>query len=120
MPQYIKENRYRTALTRFRLSSHDLLIETGRYTNIERNNRICINCEMNMIENEYHFLLMCPKYRELREKYIKRYYYTWPNIQKFTNLLCTSSKVIIYNTAKYIYYANRQKRKCRYVVSVYT
>ena len=36
----IKNEKHRKELTRFRLSSHSLEIETGRYNNIERQNRI--------------------------------------------------------------------------------
>jgi hypothetical protein len=105
--EIISENKYRIALTRFRISSHDLLIETGRHTNIDRQNRICKNCNMNMIESEYHFLLVCPKYRDLRKKYIKPYYQSWPNIQKFINLLSSYSKCTLNNLAKYIFYSNK-------------
>ena len=58
----IFDNKFRISLTKFRLSSHDLAIETGRYTNIPRDQRICLQCNMNMVESEYHFLLVCPKY----------------------------------------------------------
>ena len=34
---FINVDKFRIAFTKFRLSSHDLAIETGRYTNIERN-----------------------------------------------------------------------------------
>ena len=52
--------KFRVSLSRFRCSSHDLLIETGRYSNISRDDRICKLCNLNSIENEYHFLLVCP------------------------------------------------------------
>ena len=74
----IKEPKFRIALTRFRVSSHDLDIERGRYTYIHRNNRTCKQCQLNQKETEYHFLLICPKYSDIRSKYIKRIYYTWP------------------------------------------
>ena len=51
--------------TKFRTSSHDLALEHGRYTNLHRNERICNNCNTGAIENEYHFLLICPKFTEL-------------------------------------------------------
>ena len=63
------DQKYKLALTRFRTSSHSLFIETGRYENIPQEQRICQSCNMNKIENEFHFLLVCPKYRELRQKY---------------------------------------------------
>jgi hypothetical protein len=103
----ISEKKYRIALARFRTSSHELLIETGRHMNLLRADRICRNCNLNLIENEYHFLLICPKYRDLRKEYLKRYYYTWPNIQKFTSLLTNNSTSSLINLAKYIYNALR-------------
>ena len=66
--------KYRIALTKFRLSSNDLAIEKGRYTNVEIDLRYCEHCNQNVIENEYHFLLVCPKYRHLRVKFFKTYF----------------------------------------------
>jgi hypothetical protein len=43
--------KFRTALVKFRVSSHNLLIETGRYDTVERNNRICTCCDRNVVEN---------------------------------------------------------------------
>ena len=93
-------------LSKFRTSSHDLAIEKGRYINLDRNNRVCNNCNLKLVENECHFLLICPKYSELRSKYIKRYYNTWPTVQKFSNLMSVNSKVIIRNLSKFIYFAD--------------
>jgi len=53
------------SLARFRCSAHKLTIEEGRYRNQEKNSRICQHCNLNMIENKYHFLLICPFYTEL-------------------------------------------------------
>ena len=61
------ENKYKYALSRFRTSSHDLLIETGRYENIPRDQRLCKYCDVKKIESEYHFLLVCRKFRDLRK-----------------------------------------------------
>ena len=66
--------KHRTALTKFRCSSHRLLIEEGRYRNIPREQRVCTKCNMNEIETEYHFLLVCPHYREIRTNILPKYY----------------------------------------------
>ena len=42
--------------------------ETGRHSNISRENRLCTKCNLRMVENEYHFLLVCPLYIEIRRK----------------------------------------------------
>lgn len=53
----------------FRMSSHNLAIESGRHTNVTKENRLCKLCCAD-IEDEFHFVLKCPQYRELRLKYI--------------------------------------------------
>ena len=52
------------APVRLRISSHNLAIETGRFTRPKTpvNDRICIHCNDNQVENEEHFLLKCPKF----------------------------------------------------------
>jgi hypothetical protein len=104
---FIREPKFRYALIRFRVSSHQLAIETGRHENIDRNNRICRNCNMNALETEYHFLLTCPLYRNLRRQYFKPYYCQWPTVGKFESLMSTNSKRTLLNVAKFIYFANK-------------
>ena len=73
---------YKKFITRFRISAHNLNIETGRYNNENRNNRLCTLCNFNDIEDEFHFILKCPFYHDLRIKYIKKYYYNRPSVWK--------------------------------------
>ena len=103
----IPENKYKIALTRLRTSSHNLFIETGRYDGTQREMRVCRSCNMNVVEDEYHFTLVCPHYRALRMKYLKQYYCHWPTMQKLDSLLSSSSKKTIYNLAKFVYFANK-------------
>ena len=57
---------HRFIITRWRLSNHDLKIETGRYTRpiTPREERLCGLC--GVIEDEYHAVFVCPRYDELR------------------------------------------------------
>ena len=85
--------KYRTALAKIRLSSHSLAIETGRHNGILRENRKCTFCDLNDIEDEYHFIIICPLYRDIRKDYIPNYYVKKPSMDKFITLLkCTSVK----------------------------
>ena len=34
------------------------------------------------IEDEYHFILICPTYRDIRKKFIKKYYWSNPSLYK--------------------------------------
>ena len=56
----------RTQFSKFRLSDHNLEIEKGRHRGIVAEQRFCPFCKSN-VENEIHFLLECPIYKELRE-----------------------------------------------------
>ena len=58
----------RISFTRFRVSSHDLNIEKGRWSKIPRENRKCI-CDQDEIQTEMHVLLQCPITYHIREKY---------------------------------------------------
>ncbi len=57
---------HQIVLSKFRISSHNLRIETGRYDNpkSEPNERLCIFCDMQVVEDEKHFLLECPLYTD--------------------------------------------------------
>ena len=81
---------YRVALSRFRCSAHKLMIEEDRYRNIGRMHRLCQYCNMNIIEDEFHFLLVCPAYRDIRISILPKYYCSWPTKQKNLKLLKAS------------------------------
>ena len=103
MEQYLQKlhnKELRITFTKFRLSSHNLNIETGRYKGVERNNRICQCCNLEVVESEYHFLLICPKYAEIRKKYLNQT--SWQTIEKFTRLMSTKSKRKYTCIAKYL------------------
>jgi len=101
--------KFRNAYVRFRTSSHQLMIEHGRYINLERNERLCPLCKTT-IENEYHFLLVCSFYEDLREMYIPSRFYDQPTINKFNNAMTSRDENIIRNIAMYIYYAFERRK----------
>jgi hypothetical protein len=72
--RYIKENylnlknvEYRKVLSNIRMSTHKIELETGRYKNIERENRLCKSCNMMKNETEENFLLDCTAYNHHRK-----------------------------------------------------
>ena len=56
---------------KLRISDHKLNIETGRYDNISRCNRICPLCGLS-VEDEIHFLFDCPKYSLIRDDFCNK------------------------------------------------
>ena len=55
----------RITITRWRLSCIPLLIETGRYKGVNREDRLCLFC--NVIEDEEHAVYVCKAFKNLRE-----------------------------------------------------
>ena len=82
-------------------------MEQGRYSNIPRSERKCNICGNNDIEDEFHFVLICPTYRDLREQYIPLFYWRRAGMFKFVNLLNTTKKQLLHKLAIYIIKANK-------------
>jgi exonuclease III len=57
----------RRAMAKFRTSSHNLRIETGRYEKICVQDRLCNMCACQEVEDEVHFLITCPAYEDSRK-----------------------------------------------------
>ena len=74
--------KYRWALSRLRLSSYSLAIETGRHNNIQREDRKCIFCNLDGVEDAYHFIIKRPLYNNIRREFIPNYYLRIPSVNK--------------------------------------
>ena len=94
---------FRHTLSKFRAGCHNLEFEVGRHHGLPRHDRLCRLCT-DEAENEIHFMLQCPVYETLRQKYLPRKYYIFPNVNTF-NILSSHSETVIHNVATYLYYA---------------
>ena len=92
----------RRALSKLRLSSHILHIETGPHRSIPRNERICTLCNIGDVEDEYHFVMICPLYKEIRNMHIRRYYVNRPNMLKFVQLLKSENFNVLKSLSIYV------------------
>ena len=79
--------------TKFRLSSLKFLIERARWhkTVVPYHEITCRStlCNKHDIQDEYHVALICEYFKNIREKYIKPYYYHRPSMIKFIELMNT-------------------------------
>ena len=67
-------------LCKFRTTNHKLPIETGRWNNIDRVNRICTNCDNIAIGDEYHYIMECEYFSNFRNRFIVTNLRERPNI----------------------------------------
>ena len=51
------------------------MLKNGRYKNLPRIERKCLFCNRGEMKDEFHFVLVDPAFVDIREKYIKPYYY---------------------------------------------
>ena len=64
---------FRSALAKFRCGVAPIRIETGRYghNRLPENQRFCFNCQTE-VEDEFHVLMFCPLYNDLRNELVHR------------------------------------------------
>ena len=69
----IRYFKYRSAITKMRISSHTLPIETGRWKDIPRAERTCLICDNEEIGSEEHYITPCnnPTLQLLRQQTIE-------------------------------------------------
>ena len=75
----------RIALTRLRLGSHYFMVERGRWKKLDYIDRICFDC--NEVEDEFHVIMCCKKYNDLRKKYLPECLYKRPSMYKLVSFL---------------------------------
>ena len=87
----------------FRTSSLPLAIEEGRHHNVDPTERLCNICKQGYVEDEYHFLLVCPVYDMLRKEYLPQTAIHEPNLCKFNNLMRTKNTETIFKLCNYVF-----------------
>ncbi|XP_069141192.1 uncharacterized protein [Argopecten irradians] len=97
-------------LSKYRMQAHSLQIEAGRYNAVPRGDRLCTVCDKNDVEDEMHFVLLCPAYSELRKKFIKTYYHKHPSVYKLIMLFSSKNVKSLNLLGKYLIQAT-EKRK---------
>jgi exonuclease III len=111
----VNVKKYYCELARLRVSSHRLHIETGRWTKPNStpiNERICYAC--GILEDEFHFILECNVYAELRQRFIPSYYWRRPNMQKLLELLNTDKEKLTRKLANFVSRAFQIRREIIY------
>lgn len=92
------------------------MIERGRHLKIPRDLRYCPYCVkqgLSIVEDEMHFLLVCPLYKLLRQTYFpSRWYNGVIDIQLFIHIMSDTNMNSIMSVARYLVDAYELKRQC--------
>jgi len=98
------------SIARFRLSSHNLHIELGRHKRpfVLAENRTCKRCNMDVIEDEFHCLMICEKWDTERKdlfetacRHIENFLVLHCKVQ-FIKILDTHNSDVIYALGKFL------------------
>ena len=82
---HLPNQQLRISLSKLSLSSHLLNVERGRWNNLPLVNRVCELC--NVLEDEFHVFIECPRYKRLRELYIPKSIVEKPSMFSFIKFL---------------------------------
>ena len=101
----LKHVKARNLFIRLRLGVSQLMPHKLRFvSNADCTHLFCPFCK-NTLESEVHFVLICPRYAELREMYIAKKYYNCPSLFKLSHLFASTNKSLLLNLASYIFKA---------------
>ena len=89
--------KHRKTLTQIRLSSHRLMIETGRHKKISANERFCPFCKTE-VEDEIHFVIKCETYDLVRKPLFEVCLNLKQNFEHYTD----QEKIVFILTTEYL------------------
>lgn len=100
----IRQPKYRYQFVKFLTRNHKLACVTGSWHKpqpIPIALRLCSECHV--IEDEYHVVMTCKKFRNFRRRYISDSYWRRPSMHNFISLLTSTNEVTIQNLAIFVY-----------------
>ena len=106
-------------IARFRLSSHNLNIELGRHKRpfIPADRRICEKCILNVVEDEFHCLMICEKWNNSRAKLLEvaqnciNDFFIISKEEQFLQMLTSKDIDLIYALGKFLQQALKVENK---------
>ena len=79
-------------ILRFRTTNNNLPVNSQRFYEVSREERLCKKCNSLSVADEFHYLFVCDYFKCKREECLDRKYYTLPNTQKYRRLFKSTEK----------------------------
>ena len=107
----VRDFKIRKCIAQFRLSSHNLAIEAGRHVKpkIPVDQRLCKMCNLNVVEDECHHLLVCSRFLDQRVKFLCSIIDIDEKLLEgdittvFNNIMACKEDVIVFNLGVYLH-----------------
>ena len=106
--EWISLTKYRCANSKIQVYNQLYMCET----------ELCSLCDLNVNGDEYHYIMICLYFRQSRELYLKRYFYTRSNMFKFYQLFSSENQRTIVQVGKmyYCYYEYNSKNHLHFII----
>lgn len=88
-------------ICKLRTANHKFPIKTGRWQNVNKQDRMCPYC-LNVSGDEFHYLFVCGKFSELREKYLPQYFKIYPSYDKLYGMLKLCNTKLLWKVAIFL------------------
>jgi hypothetical protein len=110
----VKNYKLRKCITKLRLNSHDLHIEKGRHTKPKTplNLRTCKCCTLNTVEDEKHFLLVCPAFNVQRITFFSKIMLQCNTIRVDGDVNSIFNSIMASEDEKTLFYLGKFIQKC--------
>jgi hypothetical protein len=99
---------FRDALVKLRLGVLAINNNKFRFSPNARE-KLCKFCSRHAVEDEYHFICICPFYREYRQKYLGN---AWCGRDQMLRLLYCDSRSTCFSLAAFTFYAFQKRQEC--------
>ena len=103
----------RRIMTKFRFGISDISVHSTRYSHLQNHSLACPLCH-DPKEDEFHFMFLCPGYRDLREEYFPSDYIEQPRLFKLILLMSSTNETVVKQVCIFVYKAF--KRRSSYLV----
>ena len=93
-----------TPIVKLKTANHRLPIELYSWDLLfkERNERLCTICDLKEVGDEYHYVMICPIFREAREEFFTKYFRTKPSVFKYIELINSTNFKVLKGLAKFL------------------
>ena len=89
-------------IIRFMTTNNNLPINTQRYEGIDRRERLCRKCELDVVGDEFHYIFVCPFFQQKRNELLPQTYIQRPNVSTFEQPINTDDKCVLLKLKHFI------------------
>ena len=91
-------------IVKLRTANHRLPIEIYSWDLLykDRDKRLCTICNLGDVGDEYHYVMLCPVFKEAREEFLTKYFRNKPSVFKYIELVNSTNFKVLRGLARFL------------------